>query len=284
MNRAFREAEKTPWLAGKRIRAYDATLASLALLAAMIVALPLGLLDPQAFALPGLGLFVLGFAGALLLRVRSLGGLRLNNGGVAMMTRGEDVAAAASFRGAATAVYGRDVVAMSLHNLGVLALRSLDLPSAIALQRAARAAGRGFRLPWQPSYAAEFAGAQLAFALAATGGEAELDESAALVEAEKPPSSPLAIAFAARARALLLARRGRFEETIEVLDQERALLRNVLPLNDAVLSEALLSYALLRLDDAYRGAPREHSPVLADDQARAYVKRIFPECEAVLVA
>ena len=284
MSRAFREAEKTPWIGGKRIRAYDAGLTSLGLLVAMIVALPLGLFDPQAFALPALALFVLGFAGALLLRVRALKGLRLNNGGVAQMTRGEDVAASTAFRAAATSIYGRDVVAMSLHNLGVLALRSLDLPSAVALQRAARAAGRGFRLPWQPSYAAEFAGAQLAFALAASGGDAELDEAAALVDADKPPSAPLAIAFAARARALLLARRGRFEETVDVLDGERALLRNVLPLNDAVLCEALLSYALLRLDDALRGAPRAHSPVLADDPARAYVKLIFPACEAVLVA
>ena len=277
---AFAAAERTPWLAGARIRSYNPAVAALVLVVAMISALPLGLADPEHLALPGFGLFVFGFGGALVLRFRAIRALRINNGAVALMTRGEETAAASAFRAAASSRFGRDVVAMSLHNLGVLALRSLDLEGAALLQRAAIAAGEGFRLPWVPSYAADFARAQLAFVLAATGSGAEIDEAASLLERTKPPDAPLAVAFSARARALLATRRDDFERTVAVLDEERALLRNVLPLNDAVLCEALHAYALSRLADA----SRPFSPVLADDQARAYVRRILPDAESVLVS
>jgi hypothetical protein len=276
---AYAEAERTKWLAGARIRAYNATALLLVLVGAMLAALPLALVDPARLALPGLALFVFGFGGGLVLRFRAIRALRVNNGAVALMTRGEDAAASSAFRVAASGYFGRDVVSMSLHNLGVLALRSLDLPSAAALQRAAVAAAAGFRFPWQPSYAADFARAQLAFVLAATDASA-LDEATSLLRGTKPLAAPLAIAFAVRARALIAARREDFDETAAILDEERALLRNVLPLNDAVLCEALHSYALTRLADP----ARPPQPVLADDVARAYVKHIFPAAESVLVA
>ena len=278
MSRAYAEAERTPWLGGARIRAYDALALVLFFLVAMITALPLGLAAPESFVLPAIALFVFGFAGALVLRRRALRSLRLNNGGVALMVRGEDAAAAAEFRRATSGRFARDVVAMSLHNLGVLALRALDLPSAVALQRAALAASNSLRFPWQPNFGGELARTQLAFALAACGQARDLDEASALVEGEgsTPLVSPLAIAFAARARALVASRRDRFEAAVRILDEEHALLRNVLPLNDSVLCDALLAHALARLG-------RPHSPVLADDAARAYVTRIFPAAAEVLV-
>jgi len=164
----------------------------------------------------------------------------------------------------------------------VLALRSLDLPSAIALHRAAIAASDGFRFRWQPNLPADLARAQLAFVLAASGED--LEGARAALTAAKQTTSPLAIAFTVRAQAMLAARQGKFDEVVDILDGERALLRNVLPLNDAVLCEALGSYALVRLGNTYRGAARASQPVLADDLARAYVRRMLPEAETVLVS
>lgn len=279
------EAERTPWLGGKRIRAYNPTIVSIVLLVVMISALPLALVDPMQLGVPSGVLFFASFAGALVLRFRALRALRLNNGAVGLMTRGEDAPAVTTLQAAVSGGFGRDVVAMSLHNLGVIALRSLDVEGAIALQRAAVDVDRGFRFRWQPKVATEYARAQLAFALAASGrGANALDEAAVLLELGARDTTPLAIAFSARARALVAACRERFDETIDVLDEERALLRNVLPLNDAVLCEALLACALERLGDVHRGVARAHSPVLADDQARAYVARVFPAAAHVLVS
>jgi hypothetical protein len=282
MSRPFREAEQTPWLRGERVRRYNPTLVLLGLLIPAVAALVLELEDPDRMWPIALLLVAAAFAGLLALSRRAVRGVRLNNGAVALMTRGEDLGASNAFRAVVKGFFGRDIVGMSLYNLGVLALRSLDLASSISLHRAAIAAGDGFRFRWQPNLAADLSRAQLAFVLAASGEQ--LEEAASSLEAGKGATSPLAIAFAVRARAMLAARRGRFEEVLDVLDGERALLRNVLPLNDAVLCEALASYAVARLGNTYRGGARVAQPVLADDLARAYVRRMLPEAETVLVS
>jgi hypothetical protein len=280
MTDAFAQAESTPWLSGKRIRAYNPTLALLALLVPPVAGIPVALVDPVRFwPIAFLGAMA-AFFGLIVLGRWSTRGVRVNNGAVALMTRGEDLGASNAFRVVVSGFHGRDVVGVSLHNLGVLALRALDTDSAIALLRAAIAVGGGFRFRWQPNIATDLARPQLAFALAAKNES--LDEADALLEAGKAATSPQAIAFAVRARALLAARRGRLEEAVAILDEERALLRNVLPLNDTVLCEAIMSYALLRQGDTYRGATRPHSAVLADAAARSYVRRIMPEAEVVL--
>lgn len=284
MSDAFEKAEQTPWLAGQRVRLYNPTVAVLSLLVPTLAAVPVVLEDPLRLwpiAFLFLGVAV---AGLVALGRRATRGLRLNNGAVALMMRGEDLGAANAFRAAVHGFFGRDIVGMSLSNLGVLALRALDLPSAIALQRAAIAAGRGFRFRSQPSLATDLARVQLAFALAANGQGADLDEAAALACATEEAASPLAMALAVRARAMIAAKRGRFDEVLAIFDGDRALLRNVLPLNDAVLVDALESYALGRLGSTYRGGARAPHPVLADEPARAYVKRTMPAAESVLVS
>jgi len=282
MRQAFAEAERTPWLQGQRIRRYNPTLALLALLVVAMAALPVVLEDPERLWPIAMLLAATALGGLVLLGRRTIRGVRLNNGAVALMTRGEDLGASNAFRLVVRGSFGRDVVGMSLHNLGVLALRSLDLPSAIALHRAAIAAGDGFRFRWQPNLPADLARAQLAFVLAASGED--LEGARAALTAAKQATSPLAIAFTVRAQAMLAARQGKFDEVVDILDGERALLRNVLPLNDAVLCEALGSYALVRLGNTYRGAARASHPVVADDLARAYVRRMLPEAETVLVS
>ena len=282
MSRVRQEAERTPWLHGERVRRYNPTLALLALLVPAVAAVPVALVDPERSWPIAMLLVASVFAGLMVLVRRTVRGVRLNNGAVALMTRGEDLGAANGFRAVVRGFFGRDIVGMSLYNLGVLALRSLDLPSSIALHRAAIAASGGFRFRWQPNLPGDLSRAQLAFVLAASG--TDLEEARAALDAARQATAPLAIAFAVRARAMLAVRRGRFEEAIDVLDGERALLRNVLPLNDAVLCEALAAYAVARLGNTYRGAARASQPVLADDLARAYVRRILPEAETVLVS
>jgi hypothetical protein len=285
VRRELAAAEATTWLRDARIRAYNPTLALVLLLVPPLAVIPIAFLDAERFWPFAFAAALTTFFALLGLGRRATRGVRLNNDGVAMMTRGEEVGAAQSFREAIIGLYGRDVVGMSLQNLGVLALRALDVPSAIVLERAAIAAGRGFRFRWQPSLPTELARIQLAFMLAATNEQKEsLDEAAALLEAAKATTMPMAIAFAARAHAVLALRRGELEAAIGILDEERALLRNVLPLNDGVLCEAMISFALLRSNDTYRGASRSHSAVLADEQARLYVRRLLPEAEAVLVS
>lgn len=281
--KAFDDAAKTPWLAGDRVRLYNPTLAVLSLLVPTLAAIPLVLGDPERLWPVAMLLLLVAVGGLVALGRRATRGVRLNNGAVALMTRGEDLGAASTFRAVARGWFGRDVVGMSLHNLGVLALRSLDVTSAVALQRAAVAAGRGFRFRWQPSLPTDLARAQLAFALGAAGTDEDLREADAVLAAGKDATGAQPIAFAVRARALVAARRGKHEEVVAILDEERALLRNLLPLNDAVLCEAMESWALGKLGGVYRGASRAQHPVLADDAARAYVKRVLPEAETVLV-
>ncbi len=278
----FAVAEKTPWLEGQRIRRYNPTLAILSLLVPVLAAVPVMLEDSERLWPIALLLLLLAMIGLVVLGRRATRGVRLNNDAVALMTRGEDAGAQSAFRVVVGGLFGRDIVSMSLYNLGVLALRSLDLQSAVALHRAAISATGGFRFAWQPNLVADLARAQLALALAATGGD--LDEAGAALEQTKRATSPLAIALAVRARAVVAAKRGRFDEAADSLDAERALLRNVLPLNDAVLCEALGSYAATRLGSTYRGAARAPQLVLADDLARAYVRRILPEAESALVS
>jgi len=281
MNDAMAAAERTPWLASTRVRRYNPLLALSLLFIPAIAALPMTIVDSEHLWPIAMLLVVLAFAGLVLVGRRAMRGTRINNDAVALMIRGDDVAASAAFKEVVSGFFGRDIVAMSLHNLGVLALRSIDLPSAIALFRASLAAGAGFRFRWQPNVVAQLSHASLAFVLAA-GSEA-FDEAAGELEKEEM-TSPLAIAFAARARAMIAARRAELERVVDVLDAERALLRNVLPLNDAVLCEAMLSHALSRLGGSYRGAPRASQPVVADDSARSYVRGLLPEAEAALVS
>jgi hypothetical protein len=271
-----------------KLRGYNATLVLLAIVGvttaiacAAVVAFGLaGRFELVVFALLGWAVTCLVAAWALGGKRRE--GVRLNNDAVVLITRGDIEGASAKLRTAVSGIFPRDVVAMSLFNQGVVAVRTRDLETAKARFRESVAMSSGFRLTRAPSLYEGLARAQLAFACAVTG---ELDEAAACLGHLEGPgrASPLALAFAARARATVALKRGQFEDVVAILDGERALLRNALTQNDAVLSEAMRTYALSRLGDAYRAAARTTAPIYADDLARAYVRSMLPEVEPVLV-
>ncbi len=278
---AYRLAEATPYLGGARIHRINPSLLGLALIVAFVVTL-LGVVtgaDPHPLMLAAPMVVV--FVPLVVLRFYVRAGVRLNNDGVQALQRDDTDAAAAGFRATATGYYLRDTVVMALHNLGVIALRRRDFEGAAALFRAAIEASRGFRFGSTPDYYQSLARSQLAFTLAilqdTRGAEVELAAMGAL-----PPTS-LAIAYAVRACAMIAARRGQWPEVVRVLDAEHALLRNVLVASEAVLAEALESYALARIAaGSPAAATRPSEPVLADAEARAYVRGILPEAESVL--
>jgi hypothetical protein len=284
LERAFREASATPQAGGVVIRRFNPTLA---LFVVTIVSTALTVLFVAAMASAGrvelAFLALLGWAIVHLIYVwavsaRQRGGVRLNNEAVAMLGAGDDMHAVASLRAAVADFYPREIVAMSLYNLGIVAMRERDAASAAKLFRASVAASTGFRISRADLYAG-LARAQLAFVLAVQG---ELDEAESV--ASDPGESALAVAFGTRARAAIALKRGRFEEVLTILDGERALLRNALALQDAILAEAMRAYALSRLGSSYRGVAHASAPIYADDLARAYVRAMLPETEPMLVS
>ncbi len=284
LERAFRDATATPQAGGIVIHRFNPTLALFVLTigATTITALAVALMASAgrvAFA----GFALLAWAIVHLLYIwivsaRQRRGVRLNNNAVAMLGAGDDLHAVASLRSAIGDFYPRDIVAMSLYNLGIVATRERDVPSATKLFRASVAASTGPRISRADLYAG-LSRAQLAFTLAITG---ELDEAESI--ASDPGASALAVAFGARARAAIALKRGRFEEVVTILDGERALLRNALSLQDAILAEAMRAYALSRLGSSYRGVAHASAPIYADDLARAYVRSMLPETEPMLVS
>ncbi len=209
-------------------------------------------------------------------------GVRLNNDAVALICSGDTERAKEKLHAAIGGLHSRDVVTMALYNLGIIAVRAGDVASAKEAFRASVAAASGLRFKSTPDLYSGLSRAQLAFTLAISG---ELDGAEACVAGiDERTTSPLGIAFGARARAALALRRGRFEEVVALLDAERTLLRNALSLHDAILAEAMRAYALSRLGDAYRAAARATAPIYADDLARAYVRSMLPETEPMLVS
>ncbi len=232
-------------------------------------------------------LALLAWAVANLVVIWTLGGrhrvgVRLNNDAVALISRGDDEAARLKLHAAVKGFFPRDVVTMSLYNLGILALREQNIADAIPRFREAVAAASGVRLRHAPDLYSGLARAQLAFALAVTGEIAEAERVAVEMTARRV--SPLALAFGTRARATIALRKGLFEEVIQILDDERALLRNALSLHDAVLCEAMRAYAISRASYTYRKASHTSAPIYADDLARAYVRSMLPETEPMLVS
>jgi tetratricopeptide (TPR) repeat protein len=209
-------------------------------------------------------------------------GVRLNNDAVVLITIGDTERARDKLRAAVSGVFPRDVAAMALFNLGIIAMRERDLDSAKKLLRESVDTSSGFRLARATALYEGLSRAQLAFTQAVTG---ELDAAdATLAHQGAPRPSPLGVAFATRARAALALKRGRFDDVVSLLDGERPLLRNALSLQDAILAEAMRAYALSRLGDGYRAAARATAPIYADDLARAYVRSMLPETEPMLVS
>jgi tetratricopeptide (TPR) repeat protein len=270
-----------------RLRGYNATivwLASMGVVTAItcVVVVTFGVLArPELVVLALLAWAISNLVAVWALRGNHRDGVRLNNDAVILITNGDIERANAKLHAAVTRVFPRDVAAMALFNQGVVAVRTHDLETAKTRSRESVAMSSGFRLTRAHGLYEGLARAQLAFACAVTG---DLDEAdACLAKLDEPGSaSPLAIAFAVRARATVAHRRGRFEDVVAITDAERALLRNALAHNDAVLAEATRAYALSRLGDAYRAAARTTPPIYADDLARDYVRSMLPETLSVL--
>ena len=123
--------------------------------------------------------------------------------------------------------------------------------------------------------------------------EAELTDHAALARAalgEHEAAAALLSTAAAlpsgpvvRTRVLLTIKGGDAGAALDLIDAERALLRNGLPAIDAELVSALEALALTKVGDAYRSGRRGSFRVDVDDATRNYITAVHAECATVLV-
>ena len=276
----LRAAEQTPQLANTRIRGLGSP-SSMAIVVLVLVAFALGSVVWQE-PLIALTLLVSSVALFFVWLVRLISAVRSNNDGVTLLLRGNDAGAAAKFREVVGRWHSRDAVAMALHNLGVVALRERDVASATAILRACLEAGKTFRFRNVPDTWSALAHAHLGFALAAQGHVKEADAELAWLRGVTPSHLPMAIAYAARAHAMMSIRSARYADAVAILDADKPLLRNVLTGSESVLAEAMLAHALTKLGGVYEGETRTPDPVYADPEARAFVQAYLPEAEGCL--
>jgi hypothetical protein len=201
-------------------------------------------------------------------------GVRANNDGVEALSLDRFDDAEAGFRRLVTVRHPRTFTALGLQNLATVALRRGELADGAVLSRAALELLTRARTGPSAELFSGHIRANYAFALLANG---EVDEAEAVL---RPPPEPGALAkseaLLVRARALALVRRERWQDVADLLDQERSLLRNTLTGDEAVLAEVMGALARHRLD-------RPGPLVAVDDDERAFVTRILPGCEGVLV-
>lgn len=275
----LRAAEATPFLANTRIRGFGSPSTVVLLVAVFLggALLAVALQQPVVALALFVGCIVLFFAWY----VRATAAVRSNNHGVALLLRGDDAGASARFREVVGHWHSRDGVAMALHNLGVVALRAHDVTSATALLRACLEAGKTFRFKSMPDTWSALAHAHLGFALAVQGHVNEADAELAWLRGATPSHLPMAMAYAARAHAMMDIRSERYAEAVAILDADKALLRNVLTGNESVLAEAMLAHALTKLRGQGEQA-RTPDPVYADDESRSFVRAYLPEAEGCL--
>lgn len=278
---ARKAAEDTPELRGVRIRTFGST-RGVRVVLAFGVALVLAALLMTKLALAYAIMFGLVLV-LVVVYVRAIGTVRLNNEGVAALIRGDDAVATERFRALAARPAARESVAMALHNLGVVAIRAGRAGSAVRLLRASRAVVEGALFRPRTDAVAGLVAAHLGFALAAEGdldgAEAELSR----LGAGAPPSHlGMTLAYATRAKAFVALRRGNAREAVALLDAERSLLATVLTGNESMFVEAVLAVALDRLGGEYDGKPRPAPVVWVDDEGARFVFTYLPEAKAFL--
>jgi len=276
----LRAAESTPQLANTRIRG----LGSPSSVAIVVLVLLGGALVSVVWQQPLVAVTLLASCVGLFFVwfLRLTSAVRSNNDGVALLLRGNEAAAAAKFREVVGQWHSRDAVAMALHNLGIVAIRMRDVVSATAILRACLQAGGSFRFKNVPDTWSALAHAHLGFALAAQGQVKEADAELAWLRGVTSSHLPMAIAYAARAHAMMSIRSERYAEAVAILDADKPLLRNVLTGSESVLAEAMLAYALTKLGGSYEGETRTPDPVYADEEARSFVRAYLPEAEGCL--
>lgn len=276
----LRAAEATPFLARTRIRGLGSPSAVvlMVILFGVVAVLAIALDQP----LVALAVFVSAIVLFVAWYVRATAAVRNNNHGVALLLRGDDAGATARFREVVGRWHSRDAVAMALHNLGVVALRARDVTAATAIFRACLEAGKTFRFKSVPDTWSALAHAHLGFALAVQGHVNEADAELAWLRGATPSHLPMAMAYAARAHAMMAIRSERYAEAVTMLDADKSLLRNVLTGNESVLAEAMLAHALTKLGGRHGEQTRTPDPVYADDEARSFVRAYLPEAEGCL--
>lgn len=270
-------AEATPLLAGRRVRRYNAL--AVLLVALCVAMLPAVITLDPVWVAGGGAAFIALMVPVLLHAQRAA---RLNNRGVERLMCGDDDEAARAFAELATGRYTRDAVQMALMNLGVVALRRVDFASAAKLLAASIEAAGGFRLAIAPDLYSGLARAHLALALAATG---DLDGARReLRAAHAVPTIAMAIAYVTRARAYVSLAEGNLAATLQTIDAERELLRNVLTSREAALAQAIEAVALAEMQSRHGAAPRAPEPIVVDADERAFVLALLPTAAPHLVA
>ncbi len=276
---ARRAAEAASELGGARIKTLGSTGGFVLVLILGVVAI-LGMMLARELALAYLvvffviGLFVVWY-------LRAVSAVRINNEGVSALLRGDDRRAAERFRALVSHRTTRENAAMGLHNLGVVALRAGNAKSAVAIFRAAHAvSAAAFRLRRTPDAVTALVRAHLGFALAATGDlDAAERELSLLGTGDGATHLPMALAYGARAKAFVALKRDKPEDAVAALDEERALLANVLTGNESMLAEAMLAVALARLGGTWRGEPRPPGTVWVDEEAARFIFAFLPEAK-----
>ncbi|CAN5573700.1 hypothetical protein BH09MYX1_BH09MYX1_63970 [soil metagenome] len=272
------KAEQTTELGGTPIR----TLGSAASFVVFLIAGVFAIVASMLMARLALGyLFALvTIAGLVVWYLRALGAVRANNEGVGALLRGHDELATQRFRALVKSRSTRENVAMGLHNLGVVALRAGRSAAAIDVFRAALAVSAGaFRFRRTADGVSALVRAHLGLVLAATGDLDGAEHELALATRGQRSRLPMTLAYVARAQAYVALKRDRPAEAVALLDDERALLANVLTGNESMLAEAMLAVALERLGGVYANGPRPPSTVWVDEAAARFIFAFLPEAK-----
>jgi tetratricopeptide (TPR) repeat protein len=166
-----------------------------------------------------------------------------------------------------------NAIPMQRHNalivLGACAERRGDFDDAAELFGLASAS-----LPAPRSAQVErLADARRAFALAAAG---RLDEA----ETALGTTAATTHAYFLRARALLLAKRGRHKELLDALSSARSLVRTTMAMRERLFVRVLAVHARAALSPSTREAGAY--PVVSDPEVAAWIVRVFPKAEGLL--
>lgn len=240
---------------------------------------------PGALATLAPALLVLAaFGGALFVVVR-----RQREGALAAL-RGEELLSAERFDEAVVYLQARlrrglapFPAFQALSALGRCAEAKMDFADAAAIYTAAAGAvPRAFgALGTLHAQVVPIAHGRRAFALAADDrlDEAERELELALGPVALPAARPLAV----RARALVLAKRARYKDLLDLLASERRVTKNGLPLRDRLLLRALGAHARRALAATVEGRQRSAAPapLLVDPDLRPWIARVFPAAAAL---
>lgn len=269
-------AESARVFGGSRIRPLNGlVLTGVAMGLGAVAAAAVGTVLPYGGWLAGLGVMLVAYR---VLMGRHNGGIAKINDGVKLITAGDYDGAERVLVPIATGRYTITCATYAIYNLGTVALRRGDMTTAIALYRAALALYKSQRIVGLRA-GAHIARSGLAFAYASTG---QLDLAERTLAEPIDVDVPQMLASETITRALVALRRDKPETALVVLDTEKRLLRSAVAGDATSLQLAIEAVALHKLGGVFAGQPRTAARVPVDAEARAYVLRALPGCEAFL--